>query len=297
MEDIYSLIPPPAPPSDEEILQWEYIATHEAAFWLTDWPSQNGEKYFPFPFKRIGKEKIITPIIFNPEDHHIKFQEIFIELETSIIRQELPAKFSNAIKGVCHEVRPWDVLVWGLSKGYILPERLQAYLGCKQFQPKAWPKSKRVLINKIFFQLIFCDNPESDLKAFVEHPWIKKRGYCDSNEKKALKRHLDEAIGFKATRGSKVSKNALKLKPLVEIMETKGQIKEYHIEGLKILLNHVVEHTLERMNEEMDLGTFVEIISGHSVFSLYVQNCPEIIIKMIRKICSNYVGEWRVKYL
>lgn len=274
------------PPLDEEILSLEYIGTHEAAFLLTEWPTINGEAYYPSP---------MNP--FDSNNYGLRFKTLYEGLEKSIVDQELPARLYTAIRGVSYQIRPWDALVWALLSGIILPERLQSKLGFYQFTPKAWPREKEALINKIIFQLIFVDAPDSELKDFIEHPWIQKRGYCDG-ENKALKRHLAEATGYKATKGRKESRVPLAISPLKEVLQDDGS---YHVEGLKVAVVLVSQLVFDRMDktqlDEITLDVFTQTIVTHPVVSLYMENPPVIILKFIRRLCSNFVGKTHVVYL
>ena len=302
MDDKYCLIPP----TDEEILKFDYMDVHEAIFWTTSWPINEGQVYYPNPRNS-----------FNPDDYGGIFKIRFYELENAIKQHKLHSIHSTAIREILFKVRPWDVLIWTLLEEHALPERLQSFFSFNQFKIHQWPRSKSALINKIIFQCIFAENPNySEINEFIHcmngfykthqnllkglwknNQQAKATAYKDDFENRALKKHLEEATGFKASRGTQTSTNKLSIKHLPEIMRFKNGRVEYCITALKILVTIICEDKIQQIDPLVTLDSFMESVINYPVVSPYVKTDPEIVLKVIREICSNYVAVTKVVYL
>ncbi len=280
MESKYLLIPP----SFKELLNLEYIGIHEAAFLLCDWPTHEGEHYFPNPMEP-----------FNPKEYDGRFNLIFSELNNAVTYRELHCKRYTAILGVALSVRPYDVIIWALLKNKILPKPLQAVLGLSQMPSSDFNRSRNAFINKVIFQCLFvsaADDQREDLRYYIDHPWLQKRGYMDEIEKKALKGHLFEAINFKADKGGKLSKYLLSITRLEEVLNPLG---EYNILALKLLIEIVCNFVLLK-EVEFTQESFAKEIHNYSVCAPYFKEAPPILHRILVMICKEFVWKSPVVY-
>lgn len=269
------------PPSDEEILSWELMGTHEAAFWITDWPREKEEPYYPDPTQTFKKWK-----------YGVKFEAALRDIEKAIEEGKLYAKTSRAVKGVVLYVKPEDVLVWALRKGHLLPERLQKALKLYQFTEE--PRNKNILKAMIIFQLIFVENPEFDrLDQFLDHPLVKEilgDHYTDQNEQKALKRHLEAAIGFKASRGENTSKQPLFLKEISHIIRKEKGRTLYNVPALAILIHIVCRIIiLSKKADNIGIQNLFKEVMRNPIVELHMKDAPEMLLKVLWKICIEYI--------
>jgi hypothetical protein len=285
MNEIKTLIPP----SHNEWLTQNECGLHEAAFHLTTWPRGNdGTYYFPDPTKP-----------FNPKNYDLKFQSVFESLEDAIKYRRIRGRHSTAIEGVSFSLNPIDVILWAMLNRYILPSELQKTLNFYQFENSNWKRVRYAVINKIIFQCIFAENPKRiSLGDYLDHPWLQKIGiekfYHDRSEKKALKRHLHDAIGFKASSGSQKSKSKLSIQLISEIM---GKDGKYAVEALENLVDIVCNIVLLKIDPQRNPDSFLIEIMNHPVLEPYVKNAPEILLKLIQNICGRFVWWSPVKYL
>lgn len=293
---------PFTPPPVKELLKEGYLAINEAVYVLTGWPKfglfHSTISPLPEEIKAIRsffflpgpKEK------FNPQA--LKVNNIFKEMKLSILNGELDAKFIHLCEGVSFLIRPWDVVVWALLKGYSFPMDLQDALEMYQAPDKKFSKSNQLKIQaKIAAQVLLEMDPTLTVTNIINQPFMhffRNNRNCKDKERKAVRRAANEVFSEKGKRGrppkdpNKRTTRKYFLKPIPGVMMIHSSGKRlYHFQTLRIAMQAAAKVIIHQVKNEklnrMTLSEFWDKFTNHKVVKLYLEEASEAVLAFVHK--------------
>lgn len=290
-------------PSD--LLKERFLAIHEAAFLLTDWPKHNLFKTsICFNNVVIGDLLLDRQYIYLPKEEKIdpkkygkRFKNVYNHLKEAIEKGDL--SFNNfRVKGNIYFLTPHNFVSWALINGYIfpipLPEPFQIYSQDEtplELHPKTRAALPMKVREKITAQLILAIDPKPSSRTdLCEKVLI----YVDPRrtDLTGVRDNINELYEFPGKKGrNKQNANGQSdsyiLRPMEEILSEnlKGRLCcNYQLlfvaikQSIYFKKKSYTKDRIEKMNRE----SFCKEFLGDDVLSIYFQD-SEFVMGIVKK--------------
>ncbi len=170
---------PFVPPDAHAFLDKGLWAINEAVHMIVGWPKENLilSTITPLPenIKSVRSFYYLPEVagVYYPESIKKIYFEVFNDLKKSIEEEALAAIYHHLDSGIFYLLRPQDVMLWALLKGYILPNDVQEALNIRQMKDskstKALEKKVRV---KVSAQYLLSKNPDLNVTQICKDPLL-----------------------------------------------------------------------------------------------------------------------------
>lgn len=303
---------PCLPPLDELFIKEEYWALHEATFQIikAGWPKYDmgtATVSPPLPYRSF----IYLPesIKVDPTKYGEEYNEVYNDLKEAIEKGDLPFK-TQQIDGIVFFVRPRDVIIWALIKGYILRDKLQAAIGIRQdisvlqLHPKTYGALPMKVKEKIVAQLLMAKNPYQSRTDLCKNVLDYLNPFASKNKKwdlTAIRRNLNELYDSPGKRGSKQNlekdNGSYSLKSIQEVLKKDPEGNVCYnfflftvamLEAANFKIGSIEKSKMIEMNKKSFLKEFID----DEVVSLYLHKSEyalRIMMKCVEKVWSDFV--------
>jgi hypothetical protein len=291
----------------------KWWAIYEAAFEITgydsyneiirreDWPKLLYLTTISPPLDDISHFNLPEDLVFETSDYGKPFEKVYNALKKAVETGELSYK-THFIEKVMYFVKPFDVMLWALCKGYILPKVLQEAIGLEQPSEIHFDNASLLKVKKkITAQLILTEREVQTLDELYK--LVNDYLYIFSTDLSATRKTLKELFNNPVKSGrpkkfqSKDSKNSImssyQLKAIPDVIKRDIGSINYNFPHLQVAFETAASFIActygyeKLLNKEIYLKAFFEnpvvnlyLIDNHLIIKLWQKCIDKIFIEM-----------------